>query len=325
MSTGDIGDRASFRNGSLRERVDTGVRAVVEAREVAREILLAAAAPAAPLAAGYGGGAVATESGRGNGSLVDNEARPAAMGMVEGAWVCVTASRYGGATSSSTLWMLGVALWADRAPLRWLPVSLLRRLLLLENRPPISSSASNENMRRCRDHFFGNLCRFSDIEAGADCRLFRRRRQKKASATMSKDPTTTGTAIAACSPGLHDILLQDVSALDGFSPLEALLTPELVDSGTAAAVVCEVGDVVEEMGVDDVGVESVCVAEAAAVLLLVGRRVPVVCSKLVSKDCALAVKLLKSPPPTVKVARIPLSVMVTVLRPVGGPLPAISK
>lgn len=113
--TGETGDMASFRNGSFSDRVETGVWAVVEARDVARDMLVAAAAVAPPAAIverppadGYGGGAVATESGRGKGSDVD-DARPVAIGTVEGGCACDTASRYGGATSSSTLWILGLA------------------------------------------------------------------------------------------------------------------------------------------------------------------------------------------------------------------------
>lgn len=206
-------------------RADIGVCAVVEARDVARETPPAAAAVPAPAAIaaaalGYGGGAVAVESGLGNGSVDREVVIPAAMGTVDGGWACDTASRYGGATSSSSpmLAILGLALWfclLGLLALRWLWASREARLLLDEKRPPMRSSASKEKTRRWRDHFFGVLGRrFSEMGAAAQapvrcCRRLRRRRQRKARAKMRRVPTTTGTAMAACRPGLHDMLLQE--------------------------------------------------------------------------------------------------------------------
>lgn len=158
-------------------------------------------------------------------------------------------------------------------------------------------------MRRCRDHFFGFFCLFSDIEATEACLLFRRRRQQNSRARSSSETTTTGTAIAACSPALHDILSQDPSVLEGFSLLEPLLTPVAVVSGAADAVFCccvppvAVADVISVEGVD---ADSVCVTEAVLALLFVGCRVPAVLRvKSDSKEAALFVTLAKSPGPTV--------------------------
>lgn len=84
------------------ERAEIGVWTFcVDAREALRDkppapmtapVARLDPAPGAGLAAGYGGGAVAVESGRGKGSGV-REVMPAAIGTVDGGCACVTASR----------------------------------------------------------------------------------------------------------------------------------------------------------------------------------------------------------------------------------------
>lgn len=88
------GDIVSLRKGSLIDRAETGVAIslVVEAREVFRERPPAGAGlSAAPLAAGYGGGAVTVDSDRGNGSPLPCT-MAAAIGTVDGGCACDTAS-----------------------------------------------------------------------------------------------------------------------------------------------------------------------------------------------------------------------------------------
>jgi hypothetical protein len=83
--------------------------------------------------------------------------------------------------------------------------------------------------------------------------------------------TTTGTAIAACSPGEHDILLHE-SLVDcvGDSPLEPLATPEELDVCSGWAFDWPVEAMVEVMKPPEVCVpalvvldESEAVAEAS--------------------------------------------------------------
>lgn len=88
--------------------------------------------------------------------------------------------------------------------------SRLRRLLELENRPPMSNSASNENARRCLVHFFpafGGL--FSEIVPSAARLLLLLLAQKKNNRMAAMTATTTGTATAAWSEEEQDILLHD--------------------------------------------------------------------------------------------------------------------
>jgi hypothetical protein len=181
----------------------------VESENGFRIVVVAAAAgvgsgDAAP-AGRYGGGAVALDADRGS---VAAAAATAAAVVVVGwtdrrglggvAWEI--ASLYGGATSS-TLWLLACILWTPsrELALRILPVcSRLRRLLLLENRPPINNSASKENARRCLVHFlpdfFGGL--FSEMTP-ALVRFLLRRAQQSARSIATMTARTTGTAIAA--------------------------------------------------------------------------------------------------------------------------------
>lgn len=81
---------------------------------------------------------------------------------------------------------------------------------MLENRPPIKSSVSNEKMRRCLVHFFFGVL---DSRTGLadDLPRLLRRTKNKISPRIASVPTTTGTATAAFRPGEHDTLLHSVS------------------------------------------------------------------------------------------------------------------
>ena len=111
--------------------------------------------------------------------------------------------------------MLGSVLWAPLrkpapGPLRSLG-SRLPRLLELEKRPPISSSASKENARRCLVHFFfpNFAALFSETTAPAWFPFLRAQQKHKNMAAMTA--TTMGTATAALRADEQDMLLHDDS------------------------------------------------------------------------------------------------------------------
>lgn len=94
-------------------------------------------------------------------------------------------------------------------------------LLLLEYRPPISNSASNENTLRCRDHFFPFFFGFfSDSTTPAAALLLLLRAKKKNKNIPAIAATMTGTAIAALRPDEHDMLSHDFS--------DTVTTPEVL-------------------------------------------------------------------------------------------------
>lgn len=81
-------------------------------------------------------------------------------------------------------------------------------LLVLEYRPPISSSVSNEKILKCRVHFFFFTAKGTfSIESPGSCLCFflLLRTHRIANTIAAKATTTTGTAIAAFVP--DDILL----------------------------------------------------------------------------------------------------------------------
>ncbi len=221
-----------------------------------------------PIMDPYGGGAVAVEDGRGMGSPVVAVTTGATARAEVGPDICAcdTASRYGGATSSM-LCRLGSTLFAPAREL--LPAlrtlaSRLRMLLVLENRPPMSSSASKENARRWRDHFLlAFLGFFSDTAAPPALALLRRLlAQKKNNRIPTMAATTTGTATAALRAEEQEMLSQDFSVLVNEVPdvlLAALLAvleapPVQVELAAPAAPldVTEVAKVVGEVAVCEV-------------------------------------------------------------------------
>jgi hypothetical protein len=98
-------------------------------------------------------------------------------------------------------------------------------LFVLEKRPPISNSVSNEKAPRCLDHFLPGffVCCFSDTSAPLF--FLRLRAQKKNRKTRAMAATTIGTATAALRPGEHDMLLHfddDTVTADAVALLAAL-------------------------------------------------------------------------------------------------------
>jgi hypothetical protein len=145
----------------------------------------------------------------------------------------------------------------------------------------MSSSASNENTRRWRDHFFLGGWGFSDTGSGFRPLLRRLRTQKNRNARIASTATTTGTATAACKPGLHEILSQSCSDTVGASPvvLEAAsaAVPVIVCPSVGVAGGCEgsvdvskvVGSEVAaslDVGLLELSVVSVGVADAESVV-----------------------------------------------------------
>ena len=138
---------------------------------------------------------------------------------------------------------------------------------------------------------------------------------------ISSVPTTTGTAMAAFRPALHDMLLQlelDAWGVSPFDPLAALDVPD--DSGAADAPDRElcvgIVDVASVEGVE-LGAVCVCVTEAAAeavleLLFSVGWGLPAVGASVCSNDPTISVTLPKSPGVTVCVKVSPPLVMVKV-------------
>ena len=101
------------------------------------------------------------------------------------------------------------------------------------------SSASNEKTRKCLDHFFFAAGSFFSDTGCASLLLLRRRAQKNRSAKINKTAITTGTAMAAWSPELHDIELQlSFSETRGASPvvLLAAFSPVAVAESESVAV-----------------------------------------------------------------------------------------
>ena len=92
-------------------------------------------------------------------------------------------------------------------------------LLALENRPPVSNSASKAKARRCRVHFFPAffVCS-SDTTASALLLLLA---QKKKDIIPAQTATTIRMATVACRAGEHEMLLQDFA--DTITTLGTLL------------------------------------------------------------------------------------------------------
>jgi hypothetical protein len=161
-------------------------------------------------------------------------------------------------------------------------------LLVLENRPPMSNSASNEKARRCRDHFLpAFLGFFSDTTAPLFLLLLLAKRKNKKMPTRAA--TTIGTATAALRADEHDRLLQDfwVTVTPPVALLAALVAvPVAVLDRLAVALVApvatEVAKVVEavEVGVAAalaaVELPAVLVEELSAVFCVAGPMPPVV-------------------------------------------------
>jgi hypothetical protein len=131
------------------------------------------------------------------------------------------------------------------APLRTLdPTLRLRRLL--DPRPPTSSSASKENIRKCLVH----------LRPEESLGFLRRRLAYMHNANKSATPTTaTGTAMAAFSAGEHDKPLQLSSIVVGASaPLVlAALDPLLVETEKVVGMV----ELNNESDIDVEALESV--------------------------------------------------------------------
>ena len=204
---------SSSSGGSLKGEPSIGLTGVESAKGFLVETGVAVLS-ATPAGARYGGGAVVAETDLGIGSgaaAIAGFTLRSGLGLIG----CVPeiASLYGGATSSM-LCKLGSALCAPARelfpPLRTLG-SLLRMLLELEERPPISNSASKEKTLKCRDHFFLLFWgAFSDTTVPAAFLLLLLLAHNKNSTTAAMTATTTGTATAAFRAEEHDILSQDV-------------------------------------------------------------------------------------------------------------------
>lgn len=167
------------------------------------------------------------------------------------------ASLYGGAGDSSDL-TLG---WCDRSEVTEgcdLPVGWLRTEPAVDEWPPIKSSASKLNTRRCRAHL---LPRGSPPVEAADLEssCLRLLRAKMMNAIMQpRQIRTTGTATAACLPAEHDI------------PLHCFCSERTAEDPAVEAAAGLVKDVLSVEGEDDVMItdedasEEVDVISAAA-------------------------------------------------------------
>lgn len=126
---------------------------------------------------------------------------------------------------------------------------------MLEYRPPISNSVSNENILKCLVHLFFLLIGgdFSvSSAANDDGDFFLLRIQKNIIAIMPSTTTTIGTATAACIPG-EDIVLDSLWRLSAalLAALEAEALVELaafvdVDDDVILELVAEAIDCDEE-------------------------------------------------------------------------------
>jgi len=126
----------------------------------------------------------------------------------------------------------------------------LRTLFVLEDRPPIRSSASKENARKCLVHLFP--CPFFDTSR-VPLRLFLRARTKNSK--RPRPTKTIGTAIAAFKPGEQDTLVQESSF--------ATTPPSDVVDWAAAVPVAETPGVVWVVNVEDRSVIVVGIGELA--------------------------------------------------------------
>ena len=138
-------------------------------------------------------------------------------------------------------------------------------LFVLEYRPPISSSVSNENTLKCRVQFFFFLAAtgsFSMEPSVISLLFLLRLMQKNINAIAASTTTTTGTATAACIPG-DDMVLASacksfdalLAALDAVDPVEELVA---LDPEAVAGLVTD-GDVADP----DCCVEAALEADAA--------------------------------------------------------------
>ena len=171
----------------------------------------------------YGGGAVSDDSGR------SDICTPGAA----------RASLYGGAGDSSDR-MLGRC---DRSEaVGWLRTEGLRTEPEADERPPIRSSASKLNTRRCRAHL---LPRGSSLDAAEDESLLRLRRANIKNAIMRPRPINVmGTATAACNPGEHEI------------PLHCFASEKMADDPLVAAAAGVTGEVKVVLSVEPVGEDA---------------------------------------------------------------------
>lgn len=192
-------------------------------------------------------------------------------------------------------------------------------LLVLENRPPISSSASKEKARRCRDHFFlGFLGCFSEAAASSGPRFLLFLAQKKKRRAPAIAATTMGTAIAALRAEEHETLLQELCEtstaplvlLAAFVAVVEARSFRLVDAMEVTEVL-KVVDVIDAGDVATPDVESVAAAEAAAEVFEVSEAVdevarllaprpvciPVVCVNSLSSDEARLSRMVVPGPP----------------------------
>lgn len=145
-------------------------------------------------------------------------------------------------------------------------------LFVLEYRPPISSSVSNENTLKCRVQFFFFLAAagaFSNEPSAVSLLFLLRLMQKNINAIIASTTTTTGTATAACIPG-DDIM--PASAFNSFDTLLAALDAAgaveesaMLDPAPVAAPVTD-GDVADNDCCDDAALEAATALEGVALV-----------------------------------------------------------
>ena len=150
-----------------------------------------------------------------------------------------------------------------------LPASPERKLFVLENLPPMSSSSPKENTRRCRDHFFFGLAFSSSGDAGL-CRLLRLRARKNSRPKIASMPSTTGTAMAACRPELHEMLSHFCdTATEESDWLDAAFVAVLEGEFVGVPDVGETSDCDDSVDVERVdGMDEVCDVVATVDVLL---------------------------------------------------------
>ncbi len=137
--------------------------------------------------------------------------------------------------------MLGVSLCWLLVALRRLPVCRLLMLFVLEYRPPINSSVSNENTLKCLVQFFflaaTGIFSIVPVPSAAALLFLLRLMQKKISAIAASTATTIGTAMAACFPE-EDMVLASACKLSEelLAALDAVAAVEEPASLGAVAV-----------------------------------------------------------------------------------------
>lgn len=200
-------------------------------------------------------------------------APPAMTWPILGGCAALMAWLYDGATSS-TLCRLGSVRVLFAVLLLVEPSSLLLIEFVELYRPPMRSSVSKENMRRWRENGLRRpaACAFSSISAGAPLLFLRRLMMKNIRAIAAITTTTTGTATAACIPGLDMGPAACACSSLLVLPLLAALVPlawadELAALDEVAAPVNDEADEVapEDASVDDVAELPVEVDAAIAV------------------------------------------------------------